>query len=144
MEEVRYYVQDFINTGIIPAVDGGVIKSDNCIDALLRRDLQEAVSLIKRTRSTRRKELSHRIDAVVDPFLYPFCWEKTKIVRSEQVSREDWISKCNEGRTEKMPPEKDCCQTEFIKYRNDMAWSRRYQWLPFDVTFGANAQGFTQ
>ena len=34
-----------------------------------------------------------------------------------------------------MPSEDECVQDDPAKYPNDMAWSRRFQWLPFDVSF---------
>ncbi|KAL9100973.1 MAG: hypothetical protein Q9163_003715 [Psora crenata] len=144
VEEARYYLQDCIRTGIVPAVDGGVIKSDHCIEATLRRDIQEAISSLKKTRSVQRHKTPHQVDDVVDPFLYPFCWGKTRVVKSERISREDCISRCGDGLTQPMPPEEDCGQPWFVKYRNDMAWSRRYQWLPFDVTFGTDGEGPSQ
>ena len=41
VEEVKYYVHDFISTRIIPALDGGVIKLDDCLDKFLKEQLQK-------------------------------------------------------------------------------------------------------
>ena len=141
VDEVRYYVPDSVSIGIIPAIDGGVIKSDDCVAACMRKDLLKAIAQFKSIRTTQRNRSADQIDQVVDPFLYPFSWEKTRAVRSEPVSRADCIPRSGEGLAEKVPPVEDCKQELFVKYRNDIAWSRWYQWLPFDVTIGTDGEG---
>ncbi|KAL8799657.1 MAG: hypothetical protein Q9182_005727 [Xanthomendoza sp. 2 TL-2023] len=84
---------------------------------------------------------SNGIHDLVDPFQYPYTWERTRTLRQGSVSRTDCILRCGDGGIAKMPPEEDCRQDEFGKYRNDMAWSRRHQWLPFDVRFDDDGRG---
>lgn len=78
---------------------------------------------------------------MVDPSLFPFVFEKTKVLRYGPMALSDCIMRCGEGEAVKMPPEGDTCQTDPIKYPNDMAWSRHFQWLPFDVKFEDSGQG---
>jgi len=141
---VRYYVQDFIRTGILPAVDGGVIKSDGCVNPSLSRELLKAVASIEEDSLPNRTSPREQIIDLVDPFLFPFSWDKTKVLRSGSVNRIDCISRCGEGVFADMPSKDECAQDEFVKYRNDMAWSRHYQWLPFDVSFGEKGEGPSQ
>ncbi len=47
----------------------------------------------------------------------------------------DCIPRCGEGQLAKMPPEDECKEPDHGRCHNDMAFSRRFQWLPFDVVF---------
>lgn len=40
-----------------------------------------------------------------------------------------------------MPSQGDCIEKDPAKYPSDMAWSRRFQYLPFDVKFDNKGQG---
>ena len=78
---------------------------------------------------------------VVDPHLFPFAWEKTRTLRQGELIMSDCISRCGEGETAKMPSQRDCVQDDPAKYPNDLAWSRRFQYLPFDVKFDKRGDG---
>lgn len=41
----------------------------------------------------------------------------------------------------KMPPEGERIQDTPWRYHNDKAWSRRFQWLPFDIDFDNRGEG---
>ena len=139
VNEVAYYVRNFIRTRIIPAIDGGVIKSDDCIPISTRLALLTAIAAIQA--STPSHSQDRQVRDIVDPYLFAFAWERTRTMRQGSVSRTSCISQCGEGEVVKMPPEEDCRQEEFAKYRNDIAWSRRFQWLPFDVSFEDDGLG---
>ena len=124
----------------IPAVDGGVFKSDGCVNFALRHDLREAAATLRGERAWPRDQRSQVTD-LVDPFLFPFTFERSKVLRWGTVTRKDCISRCGEGEPVKMPPEHDCVRSDPVKYPNDMAWSRRFQWLPFDVKFELKGEG---
>ena len=97
--------------------------------------------------SALRKELAGRkvqsgtVRDIVDPSLFPFVFEKTKVLRYGATALSDCILRCGEGQAVPSPPEGDTRQSDPIKYPNDKAWSRRFQWLPFDVHFEHNGQG---
>lgn len=139
VDEVASYVHNFVQTRIIPAFEGGVVKSDDCVPTFTRHALLNAVAAI------RTQNLSHSRDCqvrdIVDPYLFAYAWERTRTLRQGSVLRTNCISRCGDGENVKMPPEEDCRQEEFPKYRNDMAWSRRFQWLPFDVCFEEDGTG---
>ncbi|KAL8662433.1 MAG: hypothetical protein Q9202_004754 [Teloschistes flavicans] len=137
IDEVAYYVQDWIRTRIIPAIDGGILKSDECVYPSTKTGLQCAIASL-RSQCYSQESPVHDL---VDPFLFPYTWEKTQTLRRGSVSRTECISRCGDGDVVRMPPEADCRQDEFSKYRNDIAYSRRYQWLPFDVTFQDDGRG---
>ena len=40
-----------------------------------------------------------------------------------------------------MPSQEDCIQKDPSKYPNEMAWSHRFQYLPFDVKFDKRGEG---
>lgn len=138
VDEIASYVHNFIPTRMIPAIDGGVIKSDDCIPTTTRLALLDAIAAI---RAQNRQRRDCQVQDVVDPNLFAFAWERTRTLRQGSVSRIDCISRCGEGEIVKMPPEEDCRQEEFSKYRNDTAWSRCFQWLPFDICFEDEGKG---
>ena len=139
-EEVKYYVHDFVDSRIIPAIDGGVVKSDSIVDRSLQNELRMAASALRKDVAESRG-ISGVVKDIVDPSLFPFIFEKTKVLRYGPTALSDAILRCGEGEAVKMPPEGDACQSDPVKYPNDMAWSRRFQWLPFDVKFADSGQG---
>jgi len=126
VDEVRYYVQDFTDSLIIPAVDGGVIKSYGSVNPLLDAGLQRAVASLKEDCFLNRTSSTEQTVDLVNPYLFPFTWEKTKVLPSRPVHRTDCISRCGDGLFVVTLSSKKCAQDDFAKYRNDMAWSRRY------------------
>ena len=139
-EEVKGYVHDFVDSQIIPAINGGVVKSDSCVDVSLRDELQEAASAL-------RKEIEglkgsfRSVKDIVDPSLFPFVFEKTKVLRYGPTALSDCIRKCGEGEAVKLPPENDSRELDPIKYPNEVAWSRHFQWLPFDIRLENRGDG---
>ncbi len=141
-EEVKYYVQDFMISRIIPAINGGIIKSDDCVDLSLKGGVQRAAAALRKE-AVRPRGSNNQVEDILDPYLYPFVFGRTKTLNglwSSDISRNDCISRCGEGEPARTPPERDCIEEDPAKYPNDMAWSRRYQWLPFDVVFGNNGK----
>ena len=138
---MRYYVRDHIKSHIIPAIDGGVFKSDTSVPTPTRTDLVHAIATLRAHKGSQIGRADDTVQDLVDPFSFPFMWERTRTLRQGWVSRMDCISRCGEGESVKSPPEDDCRQDNFAKYRNDMAWSRRYQWLPFNVSFEDDGRG---
>ena len=124
---------------MIPAIDGGVIKSDGCIPSLTRLALLNAIAVIQSQSPSYNRD--SQVRDIIDPYLFAFAWEKTRALRKGSVLRTDSISRCGEGDIVNAPAEEDCRQEDFSKYRNDTAWSRRFQWLPFDVHFENNGEG---
>jgi len=107
----------------------------------MKVSLQEAASALRSGWAGGKCPPEQVVD-IVDPYLFPYAWDKTKTLRGGQhVSISDCISRCGDGEPVKMPREGDCVQDTPWKYRNDMAWSRRFQWLPFDVDFEDRGQG---
>ena len=124
---------------MVPVIDGGVIKSDGCIPNSTKLSLLNAIAAIQRQNPSHSRD--PQVRDIIDPYLFAFAWEKTRTLRQGSVLRTDSISRCGEGYIAKAPAEEDCRQEDFSKYRNDTAWSRRFQWLPFDVQFENNGEG---
>lgn len=136
VEEVKHYTRDSVASSLIPSLNGGVIKSDVCVDTTTNLTLKQAAHVLRRTIKDHRDMLD-----LVDPFLFPFAWERTRLLRKGSIRSIDCIPRCGEGQLAKMPPEDDCKEPDHGRYRNDMAYSRRFQWLPFDVVFDNNGVG---
>lgn len=138
---MQYFFGDFNRTGIIPAIDGGVVKSDDCIDVSMRLDLKRAASAL-RLDSKNNTRLQEPIVDLVNPHLFPYAFEKTRTLRNPPyLLPEDCISRTGDGEAVKMPREEDTKQERRGRYPNDMAWSRRFQWLPFDITWKNRGDG---
>ena len=134
-------MSDFRYTRIIPAIDGGVLKSDDCVDVSIKSDLKRVASALRRGSIDKLRSQEPVID-LVDPHLFPYVFGKTKTLRnSAYIPPKDCISRTGDGEVVKMPREEDTKQEERGKYPNDMAWSRRFQWLPFDITWGNRGYG---
>ena len=127
-------MQDFIEHKSVPALDGGVFKSDTAISIFDKTRFLSAASRLE-TSKCKFPNISNGIVNTVDPFLYPFAFAKTRTLRNGTVALHNCVARSGEGEAVKMPREDECAQRDNAKYPNDMAWSRRFQWLPFDVTF---------
>ena len=78
---------------------------------------------------------------VVDPYLFSFVFDKTRTLRQGDCNLSDCTQRAGEGEWVKKPSEADCVQTDPAKYANEMAWSRNFQYLPFDVQFSNSGEG---
>ena len=135
VEEAKYYVPEYVQSKIVPALDGGVIKSDTLILKDLHDEFQKVTASLRRT-SRQSTAVGESLD-VVDPFLYPFSWEHTRTLHFEiPLKLSDCVRRTGEGQLARQPAQSDCPVEERSRYRNDMAFSRRFQYLPFEIDFG--------
>lgn len=137
---MKYYVGDFLRLGFIPAIDGGVIKSDRRIPSLLQNEMQKTIASLSRHARVLSITDDVAVD-VVDPHYFPFVWERTRTLREGKLTLSDCLSRCGEGEEVKMPSSDNCVQKDPAKYPNDMAWSCRFQFLPFDIEFDNKGEG---
>ena len=133
-------MRDFISSRIIPAIDGGVSKSDDCVHTHTKHGLQQATNRFRKglVRSSPSNTQTHDI---VDPYMFPFVFGITKVTGRGPFPMKDCIALCGQGWPARKPPEGDNEQKDRFLYPNDMTWSRCFQWLPFDVSFSAKGEG---
>ena len=87
VEEVKSYVHNFIPSRIVPAIDGGVIKSDDIGEVPLKNDTtREAVGLRKNMIKTADRE--YPVVHVVDPYLYPFAFAETRTLHFDTLDNQ--------------------------------------------------------
>ena len=141
IEEVRNYVHSFTQSRIIPTLDGGVIKSDDCVDSAIKFDLQNSAAAFRRAAPRPTIQSSNNVTDIVDPNLFPFIFERTKTRRGGYIEPEKCVSSCGRGEPVKKPSDEECVEKERAYYPNDKAWSNQFQWLPFDVTFANRGFG---
>lgn len=67
---------------MVPAVDGGVVKSDTRIPSILLHGIQKSTAALRTNSSWKLRNKEGVISHVVDPFLYPFSWEATGYILS--------------------------------------------------------------
>ena len=137
---MKYYVHSFLGSGIVPALDGGVLKSDVRIPLVLQSELHRALASIRKDTYQRLSNDKITID-LVDPYLFPFEFGRSRTLREGELLLSDCILRCGEGETVKIPSKEDCVQKDQAKYPNDMAWSQHFQCLPFDITFDKRGEG---
>ena len=73
VEEVKYYVHDFISTRMIPALDGGVIKSDDSVDDSLKVAVQRTADSLRQISKTASKDSNSIITHTVNSLPIPLC-----------------------------------------------------------------------
>ena len=140
VEEVKFYVANFHPSKMIPSIDGGVIKSDSVIPKVLHDEFQKATSILRGV--SRSSSDPAEILDVVDPFLYPFSWEHTKTLHFERpLTLSNCVRRSGEGQLARQPMESECPVEERSRYPNNRAFSRRFQFLPFEISFGDGGEG---
>ena len=141
VEEVKYYVGDFLQSNIIPAIDGGVVKSDSQISNVLRYEFQKVIARFPRRSRKENESYDGQSSFIIDPFLFAFSWEKTRTLHYEVLNLSDCVRRSGEGKLANQPNEEECMEKERPRYPNEQAWSRRFQFLPFDVKFDNKGEG---
>ena len=140
VEKVKYYVPEYVQSKLVPTIDEGVIKSDIVISKSLHHEFQKATASLRRV--SRQTSHADEVSDVVNPFLYPFNWEHTRTLHFETpLNLSDCIRRSDEGQLTRQSTEDDCPVEERSRYRNDMAFSRRFQYLSFEITFGDRGEG---
>ena len=120
-----------------------MIKSDTQILDTLRYLFQKTIGGLPR-RSRRGTKYHGGTSIVVDPFFFPFSWEKTRTLHYEALTLSDCVERRGEGKLARQPSEEECSEMEGPRYPNEQAWSRRFQYLPFDVKFDNRGEDGSQ
>jgi len=129
---------------MVPAVDGGVVKSDTRVFGIFLRDVERTSAALRRESSRNFSKRHMVISNVVDPFLCPFSWEAAKFIPYDYAIRlSDCLQRCGEGDSIRLrqPKDEQCREKELYRYPNDQAFSKRFQWLPFEVDFDSRGEG---
>jgi len=129
---------------MVPAVDGGVVKSDNRVSGIFLHDVQRTSAALRRDLSQKSSTGHAVISNVVDPFLSPFSWDAAKfILFGPAMTLSDCLQRYGDGGSIRLrqPKDEQCREDSFVRYRNDQAWSKRFQWLPFEVEFDDRGEG---
>lgn len=141
---MKSYAQLFYASAMVPAVDGGVVKSDTRVPGMFLHDVQRTLAALRgdlfQMVSKRRSVISN----VVDPFLCPFSWEAAKFIPyGWAMPLSDCLQRYGEGSSIRLrqPKDEQCREKEFYRYRNDQAFSKRFQWLPFEIEFDDRGEG---
>lgn len=78
VEEVKFYVQLFYESAMIPAVDGDIVKSDTRVSDIPLQDVQQTSAALRSDFAENVSQKHSVISNAVDPFLCPFSWEAAK------------------------------------------------------------------
>ena len=146
IDELRYKSERFKVTHAITAFDGDVVKSDTVIPCSLQSALKAAVAPLENVPEAYRDWHPGSDGTVLDlvhPSLFPVVYGRTKILGNDIVGPDDYVDKCGEGDTLRVPPinethlvmlhdpEKHWWHWEAMKD----PYSRKFQWLPCEVEF---------
>ena len=140
VEEAKYYVNDFILSRILPTLDGGVIRSDEVVNSSLKDSILTGAARLRRD-IVKTEDEGNSNAQVVDPYLYPYVFSKTRTLHFDTLTPEECVLRSGEGEPVKKPSSVECVQGQHNKYPNEVAWSNRYQWLPFDIVFENSVTG---
>ncbi|KAF3480408.1 uncharacterized protein GIQ15_05755 [Arthroderma uncinatum] len=141
--ELQYRSKHFKETGMVPAYDGGVIKSDSAIPESLKESLRAAVSRLENVPDHQKDYHPHSNNQVLDlvhPSLFPLVYGTTKIIKDGILGIDDGISKSGTGEVLPIPSDGETVikGTNLFSYPgNTMGrpYSKKFQWLPCDVAF---------
>lgn len=62
MEAVQYYTHELNNSTIVPALDGGDIKSDDCMDEAMHIGLKEATAALRGREGGSKRSQEYEVD----------------------------------------------------------------------------------
>lgn len=125
-------------------LDRGIFKTDDLVTSTQKENISRAVFHLE-DESRDRGSLSakpHGCLRTVDPFLFPFSFQRSRCLKGSTVGRHDGIDQCGKGQIAGLPQGSEGQRNGSLRgrgcYANDKAWSLKYQWLPFEVRFDEN------
>jgi len=124
LDELRYKSEKFHETGMITVHDGDVVKSDTIIPSSLQDALKVAAAPLENIPEMYRDWHPGSDETVLDlvhPSLFPVVYGRTRILRDSLVGLDDCVKRCGDGMTLQVPSSQG-------------RYSRKYQWLPCDVS----------
>ncbi|PCG98106.1 Protein of unknown function DUF4246 [Penicillium occitanis (nom. inval.)] len=127
------------NGGMVTAFNPGVVWSNTAISKGLQEDLKAAVLPLEQVPEEEKDyhpRSDQRVVDLVHPSLFPVVYGRTRILRDEILTRDDYLSWS--GKTEILPqpsdPEGMLSGTRW-GHRIIKLFSTKFQWLPCDVEF---------
>ncbi len=142
VEEVKSYVQDHYEKGIVPALDGGVVKCDVPVASTILHGIQKASAILRKDYFKPSNSDDSIISNIVDPYLYAFSWEKSIFLKfGTPMTLTSCLESWDNAALLHQPKADECEEKRRYRYPNDMSWSRRFQWAPFDVEFDGHGDG---
>lgn len=134
LREVQQHARNYAMSSIIPALERGIFKKDDFVTSTQKEKMCQAISHLERDCSYLLPR-SDGITKVVDPYLFPFSFDSSKCLKESKIGREESVQQCGRGQIVGLPGGSEGALKGLGCYANDMAWSLRYQWLPFDISF---------
>ncbi|KAL9011947.1 MAG: hypothetical protein Q9173_003250 [Seirophora scorigena] len=137
VQEVRDRAIQFHHTGVIPALDHGVYKSDTIVGSALNLALRTSLTRLERVSGY---DKFHRSEAsqtfIVDPHLYPLRFGLTRYRSSAMSAPKDCIRLSGKGTSRSLfPPQVNGTLNDRWSYNITNAFSLCLQWLPCDISF---------
>jgi hypothetical protein len=132
--EKRRHVLVF-NTG------SGVCKSDTAISSNIQSELQDAADFLTKDVGERIQHQHVQKSPVlnlVDPFLFPLVYGRTKVLTGGQscgMDQASWSSCVQEGNLAPEQPQFPQENSRLHWLSHDCIWSTKFQWLPCEVEF---------
>lgn len=140
LREVQQRAREYGVSPLIPALGRGIFKMDDFVRPTQREKMCQAISRLERDLRDSGCLLarSDGITKLVDPSLFPFSFERSRCLKEGKVGRGDSIQQCGRGQIVGQPGGSERALKGRGCYANDVAWSLRYQLLPFDIHFSGN------
>jgi len=137
IDELRYKATLYEDIGAVTVYTGHVVKSDSVVPESLKLELQAAVTELEDVPDKHKDwhpGSNGKVLDLVHPSLYPLVFGRTRVLETGKTSLEDCISRCGEGQTTQIPPEKETLAGDDMpSYDFCNPYSRNFQWLPCNV-----------
>lgn len=146
IEELKFKSKSFADTGISPAIDHGVFKSDSLISSDVREALIKAVAPLEDI-PERLKDYHPGSDGkvldLVHPSLYPLVYGRSRFLRDEEMDLSNCLKACGKGEVVPVPLMREFWpgESHYIWKNLTSRWSKDFQWLPCEVKFGEGSAG---
>lgn len=149
IEELRFKATISKSPDPVVVYTGGIIKSDRAVSHTIQTSIRQAareLGNIHMAQRDSRPDSKGQILDLTDPSLYPLVYGRTRVLPDYTIGLDDCIANCGKGdiiplrsTDETVLPGQHQDDGSYYSRRRKFPpapYSRRFQWLPADVTIG--------
>lgn len=141
-KELQWKADVLHKTGIVVALEPGVVKSDTAVPKDVQQALKEAVQPLEDVPEEQKDYHPNSDNQVLDlvhPSLFPVIYGRSRILSDRLVGCDDCFCYIGQGEVLKEPPlEEKGLQDTYQNWYSSYAYypfSGKFQWMPCDVKF---------
>ncbi|TPX25237.1 hypothetical protein DIZ76_010687 [Coccidioides immitis] len=140
IKELQFKAKMYKEAGLVYVFDADVVKSDVKIPKSLQESLKTAVARLENVPEDAKDYHPGSDDQVLDlvhPSLFPLVYGRSRVIRNGCLTIEEGIKQSGRGEVLEWPG----WEKQGTRRSNQNAWSKKFQWLPCDVSFAPVEQG---